>query len=63
MKKQSKASKSKKPKYELLAPVGDFPMLVSAVNAGADAVYFGLKEFTMELLNNRKSRNIVVVMM
>jgi len=36
-----------KPHYELLAPAGDFPMLVSAVNAGADAVYFGLKEFSM----------------
>ena len=34
-------------KYYLLAPAGDFPMLVSAVNAGADAVYFGLKEFSM----------------
>ncbi|MFA5953409.1 MAG: peptidase U32 family protein [Candidatus Pacearchaeota archaeon] len=34
-------------KYELLAPVGNFPMLVSAINAGADAVYFGLKEFSM----------------
>jgi putative protease len=34
-------------KYELLAPVGDFPMLVAAINAGADAVYFGLKEFSM----------------
>lgn len=34
-------------KYELLAPAGDFPMLVSAVKAGADAVYFGLKEFSM----------------
>ena len=33
--------------FELLAPAGDFPMLVSAVNAGADAVYFGLKEFSM----------------
>ncbi len=33
----------KKSKYELLAPAGDFPMLVAAVNAGADAVYFGLK--------------------
>lgn len=33
--------------YELLAPAGDFPMLVAAVNAGADAVYFGLKEFSM----------------
>ena len=34
-------------KYELLAPVGNFPMLVTAINAGADAVYFGLKDFTM----------------
>jgi len=34
-------------KYELLAPAGNFPMLVTAVNAGADAVYFGLKEFSM----------------
>jgi len=34
-------------KYELLAPAGDFSMLVAAVNAGADAVYFGLKEFSM----------------
>ncbi|HPD81744.1 MAG TPA: peptidase U32 family protein [Candidatus Pacearchaeota archaeon] len=34
-------------KYELLAPVGDFSMLQTAVNAGADAVYFGLKEFSM----------------
>ena len=32
---------------ELLAPAGSFPMLVAAVNAGADAVYFGLKEFSM----------------
>ncbi len=35
------------PRYELLAPVGDFSMLVAAINAGADAVYFGLKEFSM----------------
>jgi len=34
-------------KLELLAPVGNFPMLQAAVNAGADAVYFGLKEFSM----------------
>jgi putative protease len=34
-------------KYELLSPAGNFPMLVSAINAGADAVYFGLKEFSM----------------
>jgi putative protease len=37
----------KRLKYELVAPAGDFPMLVSAINAGADAVYFGLKEFSM----------------
>ena len=36
-----------KSKYELLAPAGDFPMLVAAVNAGADAVYFGLQEYSM----------------
>lgn len=34
-------------KYELLAPAGNFAMLVSAVNAGADAVYFGLDKFGM----------------
>jgi putative protease len=34
-------------KYELLAPAGDFSMLVAAINAGADAVYFGLKEFSL----------------
>jgi putative protease len=33
-----------KNKYELLSPAGSFPSLVSAVKAGADAVYFGLKE-------------------
>ena len=34
-------------KYELLAPAGNFPMLVAAVNAGADAVYFGLQGYSM----------------
>ena len=34
-------------KYELLAPVGNFSMLHSAIDAGADAVYLGLNEFTM----------------
>ena len=32
------------PHYELLAPAGSFPSLIAAVNAGADSVYFGLKE-------------------
>jgi len=36
-----------KQKYELLAPAGDFSMLSAAVNAGADAVYFGMQEFSM----------------
>jgi putative protease len=34
-------------KYELLAPVGDFRNLHSAIKAGADAVYFGVKGFNM----------------
>jgi len=34
-------------KLELLAPAGSFETLTAAVNAGADAVYFGLKEFSM----------------
>jgi len=36
-----------KNKYELLAPIGDFPNLHSAIKAGCDAVYLGLKEFNM----------------
>jgi len=39
--------RKQEPKYELLAPAGNFPMLVAAVNAGADAVYFGLQGFNM----------------
>ncbi|MAG40100.1 protease [Candidatus Pacearchaeota archaeon] len=36
-----------KQKLELLAPISDFTMLHSAIEAGANAVYFGLKEFNM----------------
>ena len=36
-----------KSKIELLAPAGDFRSLAAAVKAGADAVYFGLKDFNM----------------
>jgi len=43
-------------KYELVAPAGDFPMLISAINAGADAVYFGLKEFSMR----QNARNFTI---
>ncbi|NMB80749.1 MAG: U32 family peptidase, partial [Ignavibacteria bacterium] len=35
----------KKPK--LLAPAGDWTMLNTAINAGADEVYFGLKNLNM----------------
>ena len=45
-----------KSKYELLAPAGDFPMLVTAVKAGADSVYFGLKEFSMR----QNARNFTI---
>ena len=30
-------------KPELLSPVGDWDTLASAIKAGADAVYFGIK--------------------
>ena len=36
-----------KTKYELLAPAGNLEMLATAINAGANAVYFGIKEFNM----------------
>ncbi len=36
-----------KNKYELLSPAGNFAMLHAAVDAGADAVYFGLQSFNM----------------
>jgi len=38
---------SKSTKQELLAPAGNFQCLIAAINAGADAVYFGLQEFNM----------------
>jgi len=45
-----------KQKYELLAPAGNFPMLVTAIKAGANAVYFGLKEFSMR----QNARNFTI---
>ncbi len=33
--------------YELMAPAGNYSMLATAINAGADAVYFGLKDYSM----------------
>ncbi|MEA3248589.1 MAG: U32 family peptidase [Nanoarchaeota archaeon] len=42
--------------YELLAPVGDFKNLYAAVEAGADAVYFGIKRFNMRA--NAKNFNV-----
>ncbi len=44
-------------KYELLAPAGSFPSLIAAVNAGADAIYFGLKE-GMNMRANAKNFSI-----
>ena len=38
---------SKKTKIELLSPAGDFECLKAAIDAGADAVYFGLQDFNM----------------
>lgn len=39
-------------KPELLAPVGNWTMLSTAVTAGADAVYFGLKNLNMRAAAN-----------
>lgn len=36
-----------KQRPELLAPVGNIKCLITAINAGADAVYFGLQDFNM----------------
>ncbi len=36
-------------KPELIAPVGNWPMLVSAIQAKADAVYFGVKQLNMRI--------------
>jgi putative protease len=33
-------------KPEIMSPVGYWPQLNAAIEAGADAVYFGLKHFT-----------------
>jgi len=51
---------NKKSKYELLAPAGNFPMLVAAVNAGADAVYFGLKDFSMRANARNFTINVII---
>ncbi len=44
---EKKNLKIKKEKPELLAPVGNFVNLKIAIDAGADAVYLGLKEFSL----------------
>jgi putative protease len=43
-------------KPELISPVQDFVSLTAAINAKADAVYFGLKEFSMRA--NAKNFNV-----
>lgn len=46
-------------KYELLAPVGNFQNLRAAIDAGADAIYFGIKGFNMrESARNFRLRDI-----
>src|SRR6056297_393418 len=39
-------------KPELLAPVGNLTNLKIAIDAGADAVYFGLKMYSLRTLNS-----------
>ena len=37
---------------ELLSPVGNWPMLSAAIQAKADAVYFGVKQLNMRMTAN-----------
>ena len=37
------------PKIELLAPAGNWSMLTAAIDAGADAIYFGIVGFNMRV--------------
>ena len=46
MKPQSERTQFEKTKPELMSPAGYWPELKAAVEAGADAVYFGLHHFT-----------------
>ncbi len=39
---------------ELLAPAGSYPALMSAINAGADAVFFGVDGFNMRQNNSQR---------
>ena len=43
----SKIDVSARRRPEILAPAGDFVCLQAALDAGADAVYFGLGRFNM----------------
>ena len=36
-------------KPELLSPVQDFTSLKAAIDSGADAIYFGIKELNMRI--------------
>ena len=42
-------------KVELLAPAGSYDSFIAAINAGADAVYMGLKEFNARVMTNNFS--------
>lgn len=46
-----------KKKVELLSPVGDFECLISAVQNGADAVYFGANKFNARINGKNFSRD------
>jgi len=39
-------------KIELLAPAGNYESFIAAINAGADAVYMGLKNFNARVMTN-----------
>ena len=48
-----------KSKIELLAPAGSWELLLAAIQAGADAVYFGVEQLNMRAksINNFKRQS------
>jgi len=58
-----KNEKKKIKKTELLCPAGDWPSLLTAIDCGADSVYFGVKGLNMrEMAHNFEPQELLKVM-
>ena len=43
-------------KIELMSPAGDFESLISAIDNGADSIYFGIEQLNMRAKSSRNFR-------